>query len=341
MGATVSTGKQAFAFTATDSGETIYVLHEQTYEKNVFPHTPRWSCVSIGPIATVLRRIFGMAANCVSGDLQVRGGRSAPEQYIADWLKQLACPLQQEDQPIQLRIAKGWDQSIPADDAPKVLAHLVANGRGELAQDLEAGLCFLSTLHAESKLVACIYGDGPLSPWRIITSMRAGDPRPDLGYSPALQAPAATSRIPAFLKVDGDTRLVQQDDGSWRSGGWEYQILGQFVESLWATELTHPGSYTRSIRRFREAIQSAPMVPPGTKVIVDLSVKLDSVYQRQCCEEIGNHLPAKRTGSTLEVDLPSQASELWRLTRLPRECATWLPGTFKPVLQVQGDLLAV
>lgn len=153
MGATVSTGKQAFAFTATDSGETIYVLHEAAYEKNVFPHTPRWSCISIGPIATVLRRIFGMAANCVSGDLQVRGGRSAPEQYIAVWLKQLACPLQQEDQPVQLRIAKGWDQSIPADDAPKVLAHLVANGRSELAQALQAGLCFLSTLHAESKLV--------------------------------------------------------------------------------------------------------------------------------------------------------------------------------------------
>lgn len=340
MGATISTGKQAFAFTATDSGETIYVLYEQTYEKNVYPHTPRWSCVSIGPIATVLRRIFGMAASCVGGDLQVRRGRSAPEQYIADWLKQLATPLQQEDQAVQIGIATGWNKSIPADDATRVLEHLVANGRSELAGDLKAGKCFLGTLHADSKLVTCIYGDGPLSPWRIITTMHIGAPRQDLGYRPALRSTAATSRIPAFLKIDGDNRLVQQDDGSWRCGGWEYQIVGQFVAGLWRSELTNPGSYHRTIREFRDAIQSAPVVPAGTMAIVDLSVPLETPYQRQCREEVWSHLPCRRTATTFEVELPPDHSDLWRLTRLHPACVTWVPGAFTPVLQVQRDLLA-
>lgn len=221
-----------------------------------------------------------------------------------------------------------------------MLEHLVANGRSELAGDLKAGKCFLGTLHADSKLLTCNYGDGPLSPWRIITTMHIGAPRQDLGYRPTLRSAAAASRIPAFLKIDGDSRLVQQDDGSWRYGGWEYQIVGQFVAGLWRIEMTHPGSYVRAISQFRDAVQSARMVPPRTKAIIDLTVTLETKYQRQCREDIKAQLPCKATATTLEVDVPSEASDLWFLTRLAGECVTWVPGAYRPVLHVQHDLLA-
>jgi len=53
MGATVTTGKRAAAFTAP-SGQNIYVLFEQTYEKNCTPHSPHWNCILFGDISAQL-----------------------------------------------------------------------------------------------------------------------------------------------------------------------------------------------------------------------------------------------------------------------------------------------
>ncbi len=92
MGATVTVGKKVAAFKA-NNGKVGYVLFEETYEKNCYPHTPHWSCVGLGYLDDVMTRIFARASSCEGGSLQGRGGYITPEGYISGWLNELAEPL--------------------------------------------------------------------------------------------------------------------------------------------------------------------------------------------------------------------------------------------------------
>lgn len=323
MGATVSTAKLATAF-QTAGNETIYVLYEQTYEKNCYPHTPHWGCRTVGPLATVMKWIFRSGAACEGGMLQVRGGRNKPEQYIADWLTQLATPKEQHDVPFTL-VVGDWNSSIPNDKSKEVLAQLSAAGFETIALALAAGEKHAGSLWADSRLVTCLYGEGDLAPWRIMRhSLFLNTDRPDLGYMPVPVKRPTLPPAPEFLKVDGDNRLVRQKDGSWRCEGWEYSVIGSFVASLWSDELAQPGTFRKRIRAFREAIQAAPMVPADMKVLVDLTVPLDSPYAHQERVEVAKHFPVKHTDTGYEIALTSEPRDLYRLTRLATECATWV-----------------
>lgn len=95
MGATVCTNKRAAAFLS--NGKAIYILFEETYEKNCYPHTPVWGCICIGYLEDALKRIFSSAAACESGSLQSRRGYIVPENYISSWMKELKEPFQYID----------------------------------------------------------------------------------------------------------------------------------------------------------------------------------------------------------------------------------------------------
>jgi hypothetical protein len=85
MGATVVTSKTVAAFRNPKNGDVIYVLFEQSYEKNCYPHTPSWDCRAIGTFEQVFRRVFMSGSSCEGGSLQVRGGNTKPETYIKGW----------------------------------------------------------------------------------------------------------------------------------------------------------------------------------------------------------------------------------------------------------------
>ena len=105
MGATVTTGKLAAAFQAP-SGQNIYILFEETYEKNCTPHTPHWSCILFGNLSAAVERIFGHASGCEGGMLQGRGGSITPEGYIRGWLKELASPVAFPKETVALKIGE-------------------------------------------------------------------------------------------------------------------------------------------------------------------------------------------------------------------------------------------
>lgn len=206
MGATVSTAELATAF-QTPGNETIYALHEESYEKNCYPHTPSWSCRTVGPLATVMKWIFKSASYCEGGMLQVRGGRSKPEQYIADWLTQLATPKEQHDAPFTLQVG-GWSSSIPSDQSKEVLSKLSAAGFESIALALASGEKYEGSLWADFKLVTCLYGEGDLAPWRIMRhSLLMDTDRPDLGYMPVPVKKPSLPPAPEYLKVDGESVL--------------------------------------------------------------------------------------------------------------------------------------
>ena len=139
MGATVTTGKLAAAFQAP-SGQNIYILFEETYEKNCTPHNPHWSCILFGDLSAAVERIFGHASACEGGMLQGRGGSITPEGYIRGWLKELASPVVFPKETVALKIGKqGLCAAIPETAWPNVSERLGMIGRIDLRDRLAAG----------------------------------------------------------------------------------------------------------------------------------------------------------------------------------------------------------
>ena len=91
MGATVTVGKRVAAYRDA-AGQPIYILSENTYEKNVYPHTPRWNVIGFGRLDAMLDRIFVYASYACGGLLQGRGGAIDPTTYVAGWLREMAAP---------------------------------------------------------------------------------------------------------------------------------------------------------------------------------------------------------------------------------------------------------
>jgi hypothetical protein len=338
MGATISTAKLAAAFKG-DNGNTYYALFEQSFEKNCYPHTPSWCCVSIGSIATTLQRVFGSAAACAGGDLRVRGGRSEPAQYIADWLTELATPVLMPDASFSLRVGKDFYAPIPEEKASEILLGLTEDGHAQVARILQAGGSCEGTIYANPDLVEAVYGSSRTAPWRIVRNTPLLAARtPQLGYRPT-PSKAAVPPPPAFLKVDSEARLIRQDDGSWRYAGWEYQAIGNFVQSLWKHELQEPGTYRKLIRAFTKAAKDAPAIPANTKVVVDTQVSLESAWERRAREELPKYLAGIEvtpTATGYEFPAPRDASALFRVCGLAKVCATWVCAS----ASVQGELLA-
>lgn len=322
MGATVTTGKLAAAFKAASG--IVYVLFEETYEKNCHPHTPDWSCVCIGTLAGVMARIFSYASSCEGGSLQNRNGHITPEGYIAGWLKELANPVEMPDWKITLSVGEGFCSPIPPSKLEAVTSALAALGRSSLSADLAAGKRVPLTLHAEVDIFLALYGrEGEigLSPWRVISSTPLRQPRnQSLGYNPT---PAKKIEIttPATMKIDGDNRLLQRENGTWYCAGWEYSIVGRYIQGLWETELAEPGSYRARIKAYREAIENGQKIPDNTKVVVDLTVPMDE-YQLSRAKEL---IPVATvaTATSLEVAVTA-VKDLFKLTSLDADAATWI-----------------
>lgn len=333
MGATVSTAKHVTAFRAT-SGTVVYVLFEQKYEKNVHPHIPEWSCVAMGNLSATLRQIFERAAIVESGLLQTRSGGSTPEGYIAAWLKEMAEPRELSDRTIKLRLGTDFSSPLVESNFAEVSEVLAGLGRRDVVDALAEGRTVPVSLYGEAELLSSIYGGTYLRPWRILPCPTFSGPlRPDLGYAP-VAAKSHSVSLPSFLKVDEHSRLVQRADGTWYCGGWEYTIVEAYVRELWEAELQEPGSYRKRIKAYREAVNQSPPMPVGTRVEVDLTVPLSEDYQRENVQNVAERMQVNTTerGYSVEIPVTCDANALWRLTKLPRECTSWvLPsGTTTP-----------
>lgn len=342
MGSTVTTGKLAAAFKAS-SGKTIYVLFEQTYEKNVRPYVPSWACFFIGEIEQAMERIFLHASSCESGMLQNRNGQITPEGYIGAWLKELAAPAALADKRIGLKVGTGYRVAIPQSGFEEANAILAGVGRQDIIAVLERGENVDLSLHADAEVIVALYGGMHLAPWRIIESYErpSGDVRhPELGYQPTKAQEVAIS-VPTFLKVDRENRLIQSDDGTFHCGGWEYSIVASFIAHAWEAELREPGSYRSRIKAYREAIKAAPQMPSGMRVVVDESVPLESDYDRGDIADFRKQFAVTDTDRGFAIEVTEEEDLLWKLTHLPEACTSWvLPDQPASTADGQMSLLA-
>ncbi len=172
--ATVTTGRRVGAF-VSPAGKTVYVLFEETYEKNCTPHTPYWSCAGIGEINDVICLIFAYGSSCESGMLQNRRGHMTPEGYIRSWFEELEAPREMRDFEIALKIGTGFYATISSDKMDKISEVLTAIGRVDILTSLLAGETFTLSFQKDAAVILALYGFNReekllLCPWLIVKS---------------------------------------------------------------------------------------------------------------------------------------------------------------------------
>ncbi|MCF5381983.1 hypothetical protein GIW05_00405 [Pseudomonas syringae] len=347
MGSTISTAKLVAAFPSV-SGAPFYVMYEESYESNVHPRTPRWSCVALGSLERIMRRIFASGSSCEGGMLKGSSGRDiSPEAYISGWLKELANPVICQDHTITLEAGNSWRSAIPDSELENTMARLVSLGRQDIATELEEKKSIKLSLHAESALIEALYVGGSMSPWRIIpdTSAHHWEKRiPELGYAPA-KTKVFDVKVPRFYKINPNehNRLILDEGGQWRCAGWDYSIVGSYVVGLWESEMLEPGSYRTRIKAYREALKGSPYLPKlGVKIVIDTSVELKG-WQKSTLDKVFANVPHNATGSQVRLDVPEDSSDLYSVFQL-NECITWevreCDAAEQPCLTQQLCLLA-
>jgi hypothetical protein len=87
--------------------------------------------------------------------------------------------------------------------------------------------------------------------------------------------------------------------------------------------MREPGSYSKRIKAYREAVDNAPQVRlEKAKVVVDCKVTLEDKYERQRVAEMRSKPDAVVTPNGFEI-IPTKHL-LWSLTQLPRQCTSWV-----------------
>jgi hypothetical protein len=327
MSSTVTTGKLIGAFRGQD-GQPCYVMFEQTYEKNCYPHTPRWSARAIGSSSQMMRAIFCSAASCEGQSLQGAGGRTiTPESYVAGWLKEMANPVTMVNQEIVLKAGNEWNSPLTLSAFNDSKAAMQALGYGTQVAALEAGEPVALSLYADSNLLSALYDGLTLGAYRVIQSYNIplGNMRDEsLGYSPQ-KAKAYEVTSPRCMQVrDNDNVLMLGNEGKWRCEGWAYSIVAQFVASLWEAEIKDPGSYRKRIQALRASVLNAEAMPTtGVRVIVDTTVKVED-YKQRTIERLLAKVEHSAVGQEIHFAMPQGQDEIYSLTQFPAANTTWV-----------------
>ncbi len=269
MGATVIVGMKAAAL-RRPNGQVVYFLFEHTYEKNCYPHTPRWSCVAIGSYKDVLKRIFEGAAACEGGSLRGRCRDLLPEHLIRRWQRALRTPLTMPD--ITVRVEPTLPFSRDDENAhyrENIAVVLSGQGRPDLADTFRAGSAITLGLYADLDLVLALHGqNGPVSPWRAVRVEQAQGPAvPD--FAPPRASDPVTPPDFAIWALDENVRVGRVGGEPFEVLGWEYRAVGHFmVRHVYPLELQRTGGARSLIRAFREACTAAPLLPDTARLTV-------------------------------------------------------------------------
>lgn len=276
MGATVSTECAVSAFRSA-KGNVFYIMWEKTFEKNCYPHNPRWSCVQFGGQAAVMEAIFKYSAACEGGILQGRGGHITPEGYIQRWMKAIKAPLRvPNNETFTLSMGKSFYDAIRVDQ-PKALEVLLEFGMESIVAGLREGKSFALPVYEHGEMLTRLQAVGVL-PWRLFQHGPLGnqtDASLALDYSRA-GAGRYTPPIPSMVRIE-ESVYIEGEDGVYRNEGWDYSIVGSFVANFWKIENAHPGSYKSAIKFYREAVKAAPKAE-DMNMLVEIDANIDLQY---------------------------------------------------------------
>lgn len=289
MGATVITNKAVGAFAA--NGKVHYVLFEESYEKNCYPHTPSWSVWQMGTSEQVMRRIFLSASDCEGGMLQSRSGHITSESWIRSWLKEMAAPREIPESTV-LRF-NSFGLGDTAIDACRKVGDL------EAVEAMQKNLQVRRQLVSDTSLAMIEAG---VPPWKLGLDVHMlGEVAEHMRYQPENNGPSPIA-IPELCLLVGtysDLVLERSESGYWRSLGESYRAVGGFVRSLWQNELDHPGTSLGLIKAWRDAMKDASYLAS------DALVRFNAIYTDLPDYYVGEYMDLrKKLGVDAGTKLP-------------------------------------
>jgi hypothetical protein len=277
MGATVTTGKAALAFQAKN--EVIYVLFEEAYEKNCYPHEPHWCCFAIGNYQQVMTKVFGRASAAEGGSLTNRAGSLTPEMYLRGWNLAFHKPMLFNNRDISFRILERdiWHDGIESNKAGCVYNVLKETNRLDVWEKLisEDDKVTLS-LYDDIDLIISLFGvNGVESPWRIINAYSYHGME-CLGFIPAKchggKFPQTMTRLAKFIGGHSTYFAEMQSDGTFANHEWEYRVIANYVQNqAYQCEMIERGLGIKNIKTFREVLDSEPDCSADFDAFIDKS----------------------------------------------------------------------
>lgn len=270
MGATVTCGKLVSGFKRSD-GSVVYAIFELLYEKNVYPHNPRWSAVALGSYQDVMKFVFSGAASCEGGMLQTTRGTTSPEAYLEGWKRAFNQPVTLPDRTIRLKLSDAWNAPLLRKDWLPAKAALESLGRIDVVTELDEGREVALSLHSDAEALVALFGiNSPFGPWRIL---QHGDTLTTVDKDLVPKPAIGKVRMPVYrfykLCAREQDLLQSVDGGPWQVVGWEYSAVGDFLRHVaYPAEVVCTGSAKSMIAAYRKMIQSTPVAPMNTTVTV-------------------------------------------------------------------------
>ena len=261
MGATVTTQCQVQVVQTTQGPG--YLLFEETYEKNVYPHTPRWSCVGVGRREDALTRMFLSAASCEGGMLKTPSGYITPEGYIGRWKKACDQASAYRGHPagevgLNMKDHKPWH--LDCVQIPDDLECPLTDGQ---RCGWNSGMTVVFSLAEEFDKIAWLVNQNRASSWKVFDFFNNAG-REVVGAEIFLDRVRDPSdlHLPKLVRLfDGDEHLFSvQKDGTLKAEGWAYNHVGSFIANYAKTEAAYPGLYSKRIKACRQNAETAPVL---------------------------------------------------------------------------------
>lgn len=287
MGVTVTTGKAVMAFQSKN--EVIYVLNEETYEKNCTPHTPHRCCFAIGNYKEVMSRVYGRASAAAGGGLNNRAGNLTPETFLRGWNLAFHKPMMLNNRDISFKILERdrWRDGIESDRAGLVYDVLKATNRLDVWEKLisEDDTVTLS-LYDDIDLIVSLFGvNGVDQPWKIIDEYTHIGGKEHLGFIPQKwnggKYPATMDRLAMLKYKYGEKFVEMQSDGSFANPRSKWSVIGDYVRTqAYQCEMIEQGLGVKHIQAFREVLSNEPDCSMDFDAFIDKSsVEPDMVRQ--------------------------------------------------------------
>lgn len=276
MSSTWISGYRAAACVDDETGETYFLLSEETCESNVFPRTPRWSARFFGTASSCMASIVTWSSACEGGSLKGGHGRDiSPSTYITRWREALSHPVWLDKRQVQVRYGNGFYEVKPElrEKASRIMeryGHSHPTGDSLVVDmSMSKALPLLAQLLEEGR-------EEGLFPWRLWSvGSYQGLTVPGLGiqYTRGQKASVRGVRVWRLKSSGADDNFIVQFDGEKaKLVGWEYLVMSNYIARVVADEeVKRPGIAEAQIKAFRKIVDDAPLAAPSVQVVLELS----------------------------------------------------------------------
>lgn len=350
MGATITCNKKVGAFRADDE-RVLYALFEETYEKNCYPHTPKWSCVAFGAYEEVLEFVFLAAQAAEGGMLQTRRGHTTPEAYIRSWMTAFKSPHALCDVVVRLKVSLGkWPiYDLGANLAPRMIEALLYADRPDLAQVIENETALSMSLFRDWRAIRALLAIDGLYPWRMLEHS-ALETTIDSDLAPGKRLGSVSVTLPelAVLAEDMGDKVVLVIDGPEISRGCTRDMMNHVIrwEAYWA-ECVKTGGGLEVIRTWREHLEAIPKLAETTRCTVTVTGSGGDRHEVSSAQQLAQELGVATEETCPErFEVTAQAlRQGWRPTYFfknlhPSQVGDWVIERAGTVNQTQQALFA-